>query len=57
METYCPQAVLFLGGFLTLIAFASLLRIYPLLIRDDENRRISFVLTLVGAALMAVSRL
>lgn len=56
--TYCPEIVLFLGGFLTLLAVASLAGIYKIMIHDTtENGHISFVLALIGIALMAVSRL
>jgi hypothetical protein len=58
LEAYCPGIVLFLGGFLTLLALASLSGIYKIMIHDmTENKRVSFVLALIGVALMAVSRL
>lgn len=53
----CPLIVLFLGGFLSILSLASLLNIYPIMTLAEENRRLSFILTLIGVALMMVSRL
>lgn len=58
VEQYCPEIVLFLGTLLLILSLTSLLGIYKILIINDiENKRVSFALSLIGIALMAVSRL
>lgn len=51
-----PTIVLFTGYFLALMGAMGLFGIAPIMVRTDENRKISFYLTVIGVAIALASR-